>query len=84
MTSVLVSYKPISYLKENIKFKLSTPYGEQQKAPWYYLVRIHTTPVAYGQVIELPHQEYFLRDTDFDETFWLLLIGFGINVKYKD
>ena len=33
MTSVLVSYKPISYLKENKKFKLSRPYGEQQKAP---------------------------------------------------
>ena len=24
----------------------------------------------------------FLRDTVFDETFWLPLIGFGINVKY--
>ena len=55
----LVSYKLISYLKENIRFnKLSIPYGEQQKAPWYFLVRMHIPLVACDQVIELSHQEY--------------------------
>ena len=60
ITSVLVSYKLISYLKENKKFnKLSIRYREQQNAPSYFLVRMYITPVAYDQVIELSHQEYF-------------------------
>ena len=42
------SYKLISYLKENVKFNKhsSIPCGEQQKAPWYFLMRMHSTPVA--------------------------------------
>ena len=42
------SYKLISYLKENVKFNKhsSIPCGEQQKAPWYFLMRMHITPVA--------------------------------------
>ena len=54
-----VSYKLISYLKENMKFnKRSIPYGEQQKAPWYFLVRMLITLVASDRVIKLSHQEY--------------------------
>ena len=44
ITPVLVSYKLISYLKENIK--LWTPCREQQKAPLFFLLRMHITPVA--------------------------------------
>ena len=41
ITPVLVSYKLISYLKENKKSnKLSIRYREQQNAPWYFLVRM--------------------------------------------
>ena len=52
MTSVLVHYKLISYLKENIKLnKHSIPYGQQQKAPRYFLVRMYITTVVSDQVI---------------------------------
>ena len=44
ITPVLVSYKLISYLKENIK--LWTPYRKKKKAPLFFLLRMHITPVA--------------------------------------
>ena len=82
ITSVLVSSKLISYLKENIKFnKLPVPVWRAAESTLIFSCETahYSCSIRPGYCVV---KNMFLQDTVFEETFWLPLIGFDINVKY--